>query len=349
MKEVLYSDSGGIKIGVSKALRNELKRDAEGFEVFKGEEQTPTVNRLLNKLIYHYYEEYREEINEQARSFRDTLRPFIPDPDELEKAVSLLAETEEARDKQSGKNDGTPIKFLPAGEHKGYIQGILPELDRLNRPYADEFRRVLYRYSRKASYERERIVYRDVWETLERVCGKENTELRFIYRDDPARVRIVIPYKATYGSDGRYNYLLCQEYNRKEKRMTAVSYRLCRIVNPREYPTGQAIEPEVRKYLEKMEKYGPQYSINEDTITCVELTKEGRTSFRGIYQGRPDYDREDKPDERGNVKYYFSCSRTQLYLYFRRFNPGEARVLYPEQLNEELKEFHEKHLETMKE
>lgn len=157
----------------------------------------------------------------------------------------------------------------------------------------------------------------------------------------------VMPYKLVCGSDEQFNYLLCQEYREDLGKYLAVSYRMCRIVNVADSAYSQPFDEKVLSYLERMEKYGPQYNINEVTETVVELTETGVLDFRRIYQGRPKPDRVDKPDSHGIARYYFSCSQDQLYFYFRRFNPGQARIIKPEKLKEQLKCFHENHLKAM--
>ena len=183
-------------------------------------------------------------------------------------------------------------------------------------------------------------------------CGKKKAGLSFALKAHPSEFHYVVPYEFVYGSDEQYNYLLCQEWNEEAGKYEARSYRLCRILEPRlDSRMDTAMDEGVVRHLEKMKAYGPQYQINEDVETCVRLTKEGRKSFRAIYQGRPGRmkkgGKESVPDADGNVVYFFECSLDQLYFYFRRFNPGESEVLYPESLREELRKFHQEHLDAM--
>ena len=78
-------------------------------------------------------------------------------------------------------------------------------------------------------------------------------------------------------------------------------------------------------------------------LTCVLLTEKGLRTYNRIYFGRPesldDPPIENLPDER--KKYNFNHSRDQLKFYFRRFEADEAVVLYPPELADEIKAFHE--------
>ena len=336
---------GVIKIGVSKALERELRHDAESFEIFKGKEQNVDMNKFLNILIPNYYDRYISEVVKQSDSVRNVLSRYITDPGVLESAVSQLIENYKSDNDGTQKIDGRPFRFRPTKENEIFILNILNSIDQTAPSFSEEFRRILYSYSKKPSYERERIIYHDAAEKLMELCRKK-VNIRFVYRDNPYYVHTVTPYKLLMGADGLYNYLLCQEYNEKTGKLMALSYRLSRILNIRETPVKQVLDETVRNHLEKMEECGPQYLINEDTETCVELTEEGRSNYRKIYQGRPLKYTADKPDDSGNARYYFSCSQDQLFLYFRRFNPGEASVIYPEKLKRRLVQFHERHLEA---
>ena len=198
---------------------------------------------------------------------------------------------------------------------------------------------MLYSYSKKPVYERERIIYHQNLALLDSACSS-GKEVTFTYRDKPGILHRVVPYKVKYGTDELHNYLLCQEYNEFRGEMIAMSYRLCRIVSPRITGKEGKLDKRAKDCLIKMEECGPQYTINEEIETCVEFTPNGRKSFQRLYQGRPVVGRRDPEDDRGNVKYYFTCSQDQLYLYLRQFNPGETTILYPERLRERLYQFH---------
>ena len=342
-------ENGTVKIGVSKTLERDLRHDAESFEVFRGKEQETDVNRFLNLLIRNYYDDYMEEINRRSRDFRSILSGYIKDPRELEEAVGRLIVKEDMEDEEARKADGWPFTFRPLEANVPFINGILLEMDKMNQAYSGGLRRLLYNYSRKPAYERERIIYHDTAEKLKAACADKNAGISFYYRDNPAK-HTVTPYKLIYGLDGQHNYFLCQEYNEERRKMIAVTYRLSRITDVSISARRQPLEEKVLRYLKKMEEYSPQHSINEDTETCVELTAEGRKVFRSIYLDRPIRNKpkkKEKPDEKGRIRYYFSCSQEQLFFYFRRFNPGTARIIKPEKLKNELRKFHRLHLEEL--
>ena len=93
--------------------------------------------------------------------------------------------------------------------------------------------------------------------------------------------------------------------------------------------------------------YGSAYAFDEGKETCVLLNKAGISSFKQIYFGRPKVEKKEETGD-GNYRYYFNCSQYQLYLYFRRFNAGEAFVECPKELQDKIRIFHEKSLDTYK-
>lgn len=98
------------------------------------------------------------------------------------------------------------------------------------------------------------------------------------------------------------------------------------------------LSDEVRAHLQSMIKYGPQFAINDDVESCVRLTDTGVNSFTRIYSGRPTPNRIEKDGV--DCLYFFTCSQDQLFLYFRRFGPGEAEVISPNPLRQRMIEFH---------
>lgn len=92
-----------------------------------------------------------------------------------------------------------------------------------------------------------------------------------------------------------------------------------------------------------MLKTDPQYAINDDAEARVRLTSTGEIAFRRIYSGRP---KEIRIEQSGDERVYcFNCSLDQLFIYFRRFGPKEAEVLFPESLKNRLVQFHKGALE----
>ena len=336
-----------IKINVPESLNRSLTNDMNNFEVFKRDGETLNFNGFMSSLIAGYYEKYQEEVLEQTRRTKELLSKYIRDNKQLEQATSEIVIEEFAAEMHEKKEaNSKSLKFRSTTETDGIILEIEEKRKSANESISGFFRMMLFSYIRNPVFERERIIYYRNTDIIEEACrcGKEIT---FTIRDNPSFLHKVVPYSIKHGPDELFNYLLCQEYNQDLGRMVAMTYRLCRIVNPRMTTSSGIITKEIKAHLEKMEELTPQYAIMDDQKTCIEFTPAGKKSFQRLYQGRPVVASKDDPDGNGNVKFYFACSQDQLFLYLRRFNPGEARILYPEELKERLIEFHQEHLSCL--
>ena len=337
-----------IKVNVPDGLKRSLLGDAENFEVLKQNDAKVNFNRFISALITGYYEKYQQETNSRYNRIKSLLSSFILNPQKLDQATAQIMNEQSKSDYSNTKTvNNTSFKFHTTKE----TDSIILQIEEYRRITGDSisayFRKMLYSYINQPVYEREKIIFQNNVSVINNACtlGKK---VIFTTRDRPSLLHRVMPYGIRHGQEELYNYLLCQEFHKSNGEPLAMSYRLCRIVNPRITSENGQIDSKVMDHLFKMEKYAPQYLINEDVESCVEFTANGRKSFMRLYQGRPVVDGKEAEDSDGNIRCYFSCSQEQPYLYFRRFNPGEISVLYPEKLKKRLYEFHYQHLCALK-
>ena len=338
-----------IKIKIDKEMYHFFKQEATIFEAYKNDQEKFVINHILSRLLVGFYEQYSEKISGQYKSMKKILTTFIDDPVGLDSAIKQLIE-DRAQEETPKLDDGNTkeISIRPTADTDEIISEINKSMQETNETQAGYYRRMFYSYSRLPMFERERILHCETVKKLEEACKKHREVALSFWSNNKREDHRVLPYSLIHGLDERYNYLLCQEYNEKEKRPMTRSFRLCRIKVKATYRTDEQFDNTVLKHFEKMIKLSPQHSINEDTETVIEMTESGRASFRSIYNNRPIQDRIEGPDSNGIYTYYFSCSQKQLFLYFRRFNPGEARIIKPESLKQELREFHTRQLEDLK-
>lgn len=342
-----FSGTDPRKVGIPRSLDSVLRRDMQQFEVLKSRDGSLAVNQFINALLVGYYEEYKVLLSGQKEKIREVLAPYIPGPKKLESVAGRILLAQKPEDDEARKTDGRILHFRPTGPEAVSIDSEIDNsVSALNMSLAGFYRNMFISYSRKPVYAREKIIFHDVAEVLESACGN-HMGLTFSYRDNPGHVHTVIPYKLVHGSDEQFNYLLCQEKSANGKKVMAASYRLRRIICPKARKTQEKLDGAVKAFLDRMIRYDPQYPINEDQEYCVEFTEKGRKSFNAIYTGRPLPDEKGDPDAEGRSRYLFRCSREQLFNYFKRFNPGDARVVYPESLREDLRNFHRRHLEEL--
>ena len=329
-----------IKFYIPERTDRVIRSDAEQFEIFKANGEDINLNRFLTLLIVGYYNGYKQETNETAEAIKEIISHHIKGNRQKEELTAQLMDQVIQPEvlKRKGKQS-VPVSLKPTYDTDQIITEINQSLIGSSDYISQYLRRMLMSYCEKPIYERERIIFKEKVEFLESAC-KSKREISFTTVFNPGLIHHVIPYELTHGPEERFNYLLGQEYNEKLKRTKAVSYRLCRIQTPSFCLSSGSIDDEVARHLEQTKKYGPAYAINEDTETCVRLSERGQQNFRVIYFGRPIVNRKEKMED-GSALYYFRSSTEQLFRYFLRFTAGEAEVLYPDQLRNNLKVFHE--------
>ena len=159
----------------------------------------------------------------------------------------------------------------------------------------------------------------------------------------------VLPYCIDVSREELHNYLLCQEFVPDREipgkgHYEARTYRMNRISHEQFSAHAIPADKNVRRHLDMMKYYGPQYPINDDDECCVRLTETGTQLFNRIYFGRPLVDRIEKKES--GTYYYFKGSKFQLYTYFRRFDKDHAIILYPESLRMQMIEAYQAALDT---
>lgn len=340
------SDIEKINIYVPDQIGRTLNNDATSFEIFKKDGCSINRNRFLSMLIVGYFNSYVSECQTKYENLREVMERYIPNIKQQDSLAEAVLKNVILSDipKRKGKN---PIRLSlkPTDETESIIIKIMSSLG--TEDYVSQyFCRMFMSYCEKPLYERERIIFRGNYEFLNMACQtKRPITLSTIWNNKV--IHEVLPYELTSGQEEMFNYLLCQEKNENSGNYEARAYRLNRITKQNYSSTIISISEEVRKHLDLMKVYGPQYPINDDEETCVKLTDFGVISYNRIYYGRPKYERiEICPNGR---LLYFNCSKDQIFFYFRRFEAGAAEIIYPNSLRERIINFHSAALESYKE
>ena len=328
------SDLEKLSIYVPETMIATLDRDAMLFEIFKRDGRSINRNRFLSMVLLGFHDTYSKEVSNLIETVSRELESAEIDPFDREILSRNVAQAiaSPIPPDQRGLNFRR-LSLKPTRETEGLIQDILDTLGGENR--SRYFYSMLTSYCSKTSNERERIVFKDNVTLLQEAC----TSGRLVSFNTPWNKKVihrVIPYKLVVGQDKLLNYLLCYEETNLERK--ALAYRLSRINCPRLLGERKTIPETVATHLSQMERLSPQYAINNDEPACVRLTEKGAQTFLRIYNGRPPCKCIETMGR--DYLYHFNCSHDQLFLYFRRFGPGEAEVLSPTALRNRLIDFH---------
>lgn len=324
-----------INIYVPPEIGTILERDMEMFEIYKSSGKSLNWNRFLSMLIKGYYDTYVQESRAlyekiiaslESMPLNDTLRKDIAD--------SILSNVIHIdRNKRAGKGS-RHLSLKPTDSTKDLIRQIACTSDDYLSRY---FRDLLISYCDKPFSQRERIVFKENYEKLLQYCQDQRT-ICLTTAWEEGIVHEVVPHAMAVGPEEMFNFLLCQEENSTTHNMEAKAFGLRRIKHINVSEKRIHLQPTVHEHLKTMARIGPQYAINDDEEICVRLTEEGMATYRRVYFGKPKLTRMEKRDD-GYYQYY-KCSREQVFLYFRKFDPNVAQIIAPESLRTRMKQFY---------
>ena len=335
-----------INIYVPESVGRILDSDANLFEIFKKDGRTVNKNRYLSMLITGFYGQYAQEYKQKYDAIKEEMASVVKSTEKLDGlADSILKNVILPKiPTRKGKNPKR-LSLKPTKATESLIIKIMTELG--NSDYISQyFCRLLMSYCEKPLNEREYIIFRDNYELLDKAC-KNNRPVAFTTIWNKSIVHEVIPYRVIVGQGEMFNYLICAETDDKSGEQITKSYRINRITNLNCSNRMGTISDDVKRHLDMMMHYGPQFAINDDEESCVRLTDYGEKSYSRIYYGRPCIDRVEHRED-GHY-YYFKGSKDQIFLYFRRFGFDDAEVIAPEALRQKMMGFHREALRAYQE
>ncbi len=334
------SDFEKINVYLPDDIIRTLLFDAKLFDVTKKDAASVNMNRFLNLIIQGYYEAYSADCSRRTEAIlreMDACGVRCPNREGFARRVlnSLApAEAPVRTERRAGH-----LSLKPTGE----TEYILSEIAGGEEPVSRYLCGLLTDYCRKPVFRREQIVFRRNYTLLQEAC-RGRREVVFSMKGDAKRLYRAVPREIVPGNDEMLNYVLCRETGEKTGKSWASSFRLGRIVHPRMTGNVCAIEPRVADYLDLMKKYGPQDAINDREEVCVRLSQRGLKQFARMYHRRPIEDRREAlPD---GALLYFTCSKKQIFLYFKRFEFRDAEIVEPASMREDMRKFHIRAIRT---
>lgn len=308
-----------------------LERDMEMFEIYKSSGKSFNWNRFLSMLIRGYYDTY---VLENKALYDRVLSALESTPlneaQRKDAANSILNNVIRPDGNKRSRRGSRHLSLKPTESTDDLIQRISGTSDDYISRY---FRGMLMSYCEKSFSQRERIVFRETYEKLRKYCRDQQPIYLSTVLEDGV-VHEVVPYTMAIGPEEMFNFLLCQEENAQTHEMEAKAYGLRRIKRVNVSDNRIHMQPTVLEHLKIMERTGPQYAINDDDEICVKLTDDGLDAYRRIYFGKPRYSRMEKRND-GYYQYY-RCSKEQVFLYFRRFDPRDAQIIEPKSLRKRM-------------
>lgn len=315
-----------IKVYISSKINNILVKDMELFEFFK-RDGSLNRNDFLNCLIVSYHEKFKEDNLNLFNLIKKQLKLSNFDSAYLDDtAYSILSTVEKRRLMLEDKKNDIVISMKPNKNSKytfDYIENCLLNGNTLS----GWIRSLLASYSQQPQDVRERIIFKDKFEIIEKAIDQKKKVFFTLHNKD---IKFVVsPFKISSSKEELFNYLLA-EYEDESR-----SFRISRINSLTILNEPAKFNDTVLKNFEKMLKNGPQfaYGPNESEEIAVRFTQTGKAMYSRIYLHRPSFIRcEDDV-------YYFDCSINQARQYFSRFGKN-AIVLKPQGLKDGIETFY---------
>ncbi len=232
----------------------------------------------------------------------------------------------------------------------------LTEIYEGEKKYARYFRAVLEEYARLPKFKREKFLYIDKFEKIEKQLNKDYEKTKPIivntyssgYDGKLKRSRfIVYPYKLKPGRSLLHYYLVGMGRKMGEDgKFEPFTLRLTNIESvdlsvPLDEKTLSGRDLRVSKVTEldkRLDRVDVPY-INSAPHDCirVKFSDNGLALLHRIMHNRPDYEK-DKDDDHIRI---FKCTELEIINYLHAFG-GDAVVLGPELIRNKMKEFYEK-------
>jgi len=311
-----------IKIYISKRTKDILWKDMELFEFYKRNGKL-NQNDFLNELIMNYYEKFQ---NEQKKYREDLLRVFTSfKTDMADEITDQVIMIRQGSSETSRQKKEVTISLKPTKKSSSIISYIQNELTK-NISLSGYFRNLFDSYVSMPQDEREKIIFRETYEIIQKAIQQKKKLSIATYRK-PDYFHHLSPYALSSSKEELFNYLLGAKENR------ICSFRVSRIRTIVIEEEKSFITKEQLVLLKKMEQYGPQFMISREEEIVVKLGQRGKELYQALYLHRPAVDHIE-----GDL-YYFYCSEEQIRQYFSRFGKY-AEIIKPAYLSNELKQFY---------
>lgn len=325
-----------IKIYVTERIANILEKDAEGFEFFKKDGRTVNKNALLTNLIINYHNSFTRQQTGLLTFFKSRISSSVAVSEKTLDGMcfDLCEKINERSAAPDGEKFDKLISLKPTKESEPVIDYI-ENYCLAGRTLSEYFRSMFASYAALPQDKRELIIFRRQYEDITRAI-KDKKRVFLTTRRGGNQKLDCAPFGVATSKEELHCYVLVATAACKP-------VRLSRIVSVTQLAADAEFTAEQVETFEKMKTYGPQFIYRpHEKEVLVELTERGIEKFMRIYLHRP------VPVRVENNLFYFDCAHTQIVQYFVRLG-GDAKVVYPQSVRDEICRFHRKALDRYSE
>ncbi len=308
-------------------VHSKLKEDQRNFRMANNE------SLLIKRIIVNYYPTYSQEKEDLENKIKEVInheiQSYNPSNDECTniswKIIKYLDDNKFKKD-----NDKTKRKLdklhLRINKDDIVLESNIDSLASKAR-LSEAISSLINSYLSKPQYERERIIFQDVLEKLNKaISNNQQVKIKAKSNErEEAKFKIIEPKEIHVSREELFNYLLYKTI--RDQKECATSIHLYNIMSVVPETKLCSFSNEINGYFKRMKRNGVQYSISDNTIYKIRLSEHGKK----LYEGNLKYIERPVALDNSNKEegiYYFDCSRMQLENYFGSFYE-DAEILEP--------------------
>lgn len=341
------NDEQKIRFSLSKQAYTVINEDMRIFSIAK---QTS----IINLIITNFRESAKASISKHRLKVREQYEKILKDST-LEETSKRIA-VDHMVQKEQEENSELLQKYLKNKYHSKLYHINVSNCNYLINECSDQefykerpgayIKCIIEEYSSLPFIERERIIKREVYDTIE-YASKMNFLLQVnVKSDSENRKFITYPYKIMSDPLNTQEYLACYtrlpEQSSKEKHVA--SFSMARLERPIVLKQKSFLsKDDIKKIEDAVSKNSVAFLLGDLREIHVSLTERGKQSYQIKLYSRPDKDEALSSDD----EYVFFCSEQQAYYYFFPFG-ADAEIISPLSLRARMKKDYQNALNSYK-
>lgn len=317
-----------IRISISSYTYDILLKDMDSFEILKKSGEV-NKNEFLNRLIINYVDEYLMMSKTQLRTIERIIGKHT-DLDEYDKVNltnEIFASVKSLMVVKNVDESSVIISLKPIKESESIIDFIINEqID--NQSISSFFRQMFDSYVGMTQNLRERIIFKDVYNTLIKSLDL-NKKVFVTFRSETGKPITGSLYCVKDNKEEMFNYCLFDANGRPQ------TVRLCHIKSVKIINEPAHISNKIIPLFDFQIENSLAYPVGEKDLEIVKVKVDeiGKKMFKKTYLYRPKVYKKE-----GDI-YYFKASHQQILNYFKRFG-GNAIIISPQYLKDKMQRYY---------
>lgn len=352
------SQSKSFNVKIDQKIYNLLVSDSIDFKVDK-------INTVINRIFKSFVEEQKEDnlegiLEEQLKKLlnKKGLKDILSS-DTTKKIKELYEILKPLRRKiyPTIKLKKTPeIKQLNFRLTTDNTEYFIKYLNTITPSNSDFFRECFEWYTRKAKYEREKILCIENYTKLKEAIEKKMIIKIWVSTNEKSEIYETYPYFILSSPNENFNYLLSVDKKTKKiyptrlsniNRVILIGERFKEIsernLNENEKKENKIGKKEIDDLNLRIKNH--EVTIGERKKIILELTKEGYNKFKIIVHNRPIQEENCKITKQEiGYRMEFESTEAAVKYYFLAFG-AECKIIQPEKLKENFRKFYEEALD----